>query len=186
MSADECLVDRFAVPLHVVTNTPISVSGAFLELAIPLEGSGLESVNRVGFTVLLHVSANGDAIFDPGEEWLATFFFGTLAQCADAPDPPVVLLLSMEGTSVDSDALWCFGTENCPDPAVEVGTITEVATAGQVTTTTTNPTLPFTGFPAGSFSQLALAIFAIGALLVGMSRGSRPDTEDSSDRARPD
>ena len=183
VSADQCLVDRFAVPLHVVTNTPVSVTGAFLELAIPLEGGGLESVSRVEFTELLHVSANGDAIFDPGEEWLATFFFGTFAQCADAPDPPLVLFLSMEGTSVDSGAPWCFGTENCSDPAVEVGTITEVMTAVQATTTTTSPTLPFTGTSAASFVQIALAILAIGALLLATARSSRSEKGNDSDRA---
>lgn len=179
VTADECLVDRFAVPLHVVTNTPVSVSGAFLELALPLEGGGLEVVNRAEFTELLHVSGNGDAIFDPGEEWLATFFFGTLSQCAEPPDPPLVLLLSMEGTSVDSGATWCFGTETCPDPAVEVGMLIELAAEAETTTTTTNPVLPFTGGPQAPFTQAGLAIIAIGLLLLGLARVSRSDNEDS-------
>lgn len=175
VSADECLIDGFAIPLHVVTNTPVTVSGAFLELAMPLAGGGFESVSSVEFAEIAHVSGNGDAIFDPGEEWLASFFFGTLTQCADVPDPPLVLLLSMEGTSVDSGAPWCFGTETCQDPAVEVGTIIGLESDVQVTTTSMNPTLPFTGPPAASISLAALAVLAMGALLLAVGRESRRD-----------
>lgn len=175
VAADECLLNSFDIPVQVVTNTPFINAGTFLELAVPLEGGGFESIVRTELAEFRHISGDADGTFDPGEELLAVFFFGSIAQCAEVPDPPLVLLLSMQGTSVPSGATWCFGTESCADPAVVVGTIIELVAAVDETSTTTSPTLPFTGPSPGSFSLVALATLAIGVLLLAASRQSRRD-----------
>ncbi|HEY6635067.1 MAG TPA: LPXTG cell wall anchor domain-containing protein [Acidimicrobiia bacterium] len=176
--ADECLVTRFAIPLHVVTNTAVTAPGAFLEYAIPLTGGGYQMIERVEFTELIHISGNGPPVFDPGEEWLGTFFFGTLAECPEVPDPPLVLFLSMEGVSVDSGAPWCFGTQSCPNPSVEVGTIVELLADDVVEPPPTNdPTLPFTGSTTDALAMFGGALLAAGTLLIWLARRSPPHTD---------
>lgn len=175
VTADECLHRGFEFPFRMVTGTTSNVPLAFLAYAITLDGGGLQVVDRVEFTEIQNVSADNNALFDPGEEYLARFFFGNLNQCPDLPEPPLVLLLSMESTSVDSGARWCFGTEGCPTPAMQVGTIVELVTEQEdppATTTppvTTDPTLPFTGSETDGLAMLGVALLAAGALLVAVS-----------------
>ena len=176
VSSDECLVRKFDIPLRVITGTPSQDTRAFLAYAIPLEGGGLQVVDRVEFAEIQQISGNGDAIFDSGEDWLAGFFFGTLTECPDVPEPPLVLLLSMDGTSVDSGATWCFGTEGCPTPAMQVGTIIELATEQEDPPTArdppgvTDPTLPFTGPKTDGLALLGVTSIAVGTLILASSR----------------
>jgi hypothetical protein len=167
VTADECLAEGIGIPFEVVTNTPLDVPRAFLEYAVPLDGGGLHTVDRVEFAEILHVSPDGDSVYEPGEQYVATFFFGSLAQCAEVPSLPLVLVLSMEGTSADSGAPWCFGTENCPYAGVVVGTITVLAQ--EEAPPPTDPTLPFTG-PSDWPVLLASGLLAVGALLLAIGR----------------
>lgn len=170
LSADECLVRSFDIPFRMVTGTPSHVPMAFLVYAIPLQGGGHQIVDSTEFAEIHHVSGDGDALFDPGEEFLARFFFGSLTQCADPPEPPLVLFLSMAATSADSDATWCFGTEDCPTPALEVGTIVDLIAESERPPDVADPALPFTGADTDGLALLGLALLAIGGLLLVATR----------------
>ena len=171
VSADECLTRRFDIPFRMVTGTPSQVPTAFLAYAIPVEGGGYQIVDQTEFTEIQHISADHNGLFEPGEEFLVGFFFyGSLAPCAQLPEPPLVLLLSMAATSADSDATWCFGTEGCPTPALEVGTIVELVAEPEEPPTVTTATLPFTGQESSGVVLIGVALLAAGGLLRAATR----------------
>jgi LPXTG-motif cell wall-anchored protein len=174
VSVDECLVSSFDVPFRMVTGTSSQVPTAFLGYAIPLQNGGLQIVDQTEFAEIQHISADSDALFDPGEEFLARFFFGSLTQCPDLPEPPLVLLLSMAATSTDSDATWCFGTEGCPTPALEVGTIVELVAEPEEPPAAIDPSLPLTGAESAGLAILGVALLATGGLFLVATRRTSP------------
>ena len=183
VTADSCLIRKFDVPFQIVSSSPLFVETATLELAVPAESGDLTIVDATDFAEIQSVPGNHDAIYDPGETWIAGFFFTTLADCPDKviPEPPLVLLLSISGTSLDSGAMWCIGTEACPTPKLNVGTIVEILDGDSTDSAPgeggPDQSLPFTGdasVPIGLFGALLLAI---GGVLLGLNRdldGSHP------------
>lgn len=182
VTADSCLIRKFDIPFQIVSSSPLFVERATLELAIPAENGDLAIVDATDFAEIQSIPGNNDAIFDPGETWIAGFFFSTLAECPDKviPEPPLVLLLSMSGISHDSGAHWCVGTEGCPTPKVAVGTIIEIddspdsdaddSTEAPPEEDNRDQSLPLTGAGSTTGWLIGGLLLATGGMILALSR----------------